>query len=373
ALHCARRLVKSGTPVEFVLSGGILTGRTTFTRRVAALLRRRWPGAQVTPLARESAWGAVELARAHFGGSPSPAPPVVVGTSQSDLIPIPTAPPPTEQRNPRSAKLDRLPVSKAVSLMLREESRGIAAIHSERLRITRAVEMIVRSMRRGGRLFYVGAGTSGRLGILDASECPPTFRVAPDSVQGIIAGGASAIWRAVEGAEDDSVAGAAAIAHRGVNAHDIVVGIAASGRTPFVWCALAAAKKKGARTILLCFNPHLRFHPSRRPDLVIAPDTGPEVLTGSTRLKAGTATKIILNTLTTLTMARLGKVMGNLMVDLNPSNQKLRDRAIRIVQTITGADAAAARAALEKSGWIVKIACQRLRVSRKHSSIPAPS
>jgi N-acetylmuramic acid 6-phosphate etherase len=184
-------------------------------------------------------------------------------------------------------------------------------------------------MRRGGRLFYVGAGTSGRLGILDAVECPPTFGISPHCVQGILAGGQSAMWRSVEGAEDSPAAGAAAIDYRGVNRNDLVIGIAASGRTPFVWGALAAARRKGARTVLICFNPHLRIAPASRPDLVIAPDVGPEVLTGSTRLKAGTATKVILNTLTTLTMARMGKVAGNLMVDLNASNRKLRDRAAR--------------------------------------------
>ena len=151
------------------------------------------------------------------------------------------------------------------------------------------------------------------------------------------------------------------LAHRGVRSKDVVVGIAAGGRTPFVWGALGAARKRGARTILLCCNPGLEIPAARRPDLVIAPDTGPEVLTGSTRLKAGTATKIILNIFTTLAMVRLGKVKGNLMVDLDPSNEKLRGRAVRIVQTLTGADAGAARAALEKAKWIVKRACELLR------------
>jgi N-acetylmuramic acid 6-phosphate etherase len=184
--------------------------------------------------------------------------------------------------------------------------------------------------------------------------------VPPEQVQGIIAGGQKAIWSSVEGAEDSSVDGAAAIQHRGVSRRDVVLGIAASGRTPFVWGALAAAKARGAQTILLCFNPSLRIPRSGRPGLVIAADVGPEVLTGSTRLKSGTATKIILNTLTTLAMVRLGKVQGNLMVDLNPSNVKLRDRAVRIVQALTGAAAPAARSALEKSKWNVQSACRRL-------------
>jgi N-acetylmuramic acid 6-phosphate etherase len=191
---------------------------------------------------------------------------------------------------------------------------------------------------------------------LDASECPPTFGVPADRVQGIIAGGRTALWKSVEGAEDDPAAGASALAHRGVTRRDVVVGIAASGRTPFVWGALAAARQTGARTILLCFNPHLRIPPALRPDLVIAPDTGPEILTGSTRLKAGTATKVILNIFTTLAMVRLGKVKSNLMVDVKPSNEKLRRRAVRIVQTLTGADAKTALDALEKCRWVIKAA-----------------
>jgi N-acetylmuramic acid 6-phosphate etherase len=268
---------------------------------------------------------------------------------------------PTEQRNPRSLKFDRLSVSRAVALMIDEESKIGKALEKERSQIRRCVEMVVATFRRGGTLFYVGAGTSGRLGVLDATECPPTFRLSPERVQGIIAGGQPALWRSVEGAEDSAHAGAEAIKYRGVNERDVVMGIAASGRTPFVWGALNAAKKCGARTILLCFNPHLEIPKAIRPDVVIAPDVGPEVLTGSTRLKSGTATKIVLNTVTTVAMVRMGKVLSNLMIDLNASNSKLRERAVRIVQAVTGADAAAAQAALEQSKWIVKSACQRLQ------------
>jgi len=180
-------------------------------------------------------------------------------------------------------------------------------------------------------------------------------------VQGIIAGGQKAIWSSVEGEEDNARAGAAAIEFRGVRQRDLVIGIAASGRTPFVWGALAAAKERGAPTILLCFNPHLQISRACRPALVLAANVGPELLTGSTRLKAGTATKIILNILSTLAMVRMGKVMSNLMVDLNASNSKLRERAVRIVQAATGADALAAQAALEKSRWVVKAACRRVK------------
>jgi N-acetylmuramic acid 6-phosphate etherase len=245
--------------------------------------------------------------------------------------------------------------------MIREEARVTPALARIRQKIERAVRMVVACFRRGGRLFYVGAGTSGRLGILDASECPPTFRVPPDLVQGIIAGGQSAIWNSVEGAEDNARAGAAAIAFRGVRQRDLVIGIAASGRTPFVWGALAAARERKTPTILLCFNPHLKIARPCRPDLVLAANVGPEFLTGSTRLKAGTATKIILNILSTLAMVRMGKVRSNLMIDVNASNAKLRERAVRIVQAATDADAPAALDALEKSHWVVKTACQKVK------------
>jgi N-acetylmuramic acid 6-phosphate etherase len=267
---------------------------------------------------------------------------------------------PTEQRNPRSMKLDRLPVKKAVELMLSEDRKVPQALLRETGPISRAVDLIAKTLRRGGRLFYVGAGTSGRLGVLDASECPPTFRSPPDMVQAIIAGGEPALRRSVEGAEDDVPAGVRAIELRGISARDVVVGIAASGTTPFVWGALDEAKRRRATTVLVCFNPFLRIPRAVRPTLVIAPNLGPELLTGSTRLKAGTATKLILNIFTTLAMVKLGKVVGNLMVDLNPANAKLRDRAVRIVCELTGVQAERARVALQSSGWVVKKAIARL-------------
>lgn len=363
--NCARRLAGEGAPVEFVLAGGILLKQPGFARQVGARLRQLRPGARVRRLRRESVWGAIELAREHFGGV-KPGKIRMAGADAAlpdppEILPASQTLPATEERNPRSRNLDRMSLARAVALMIAEESAVGAAIFKERRKIQRAVEMIAHSLRRGGRLFYAGAGTSGRLGVLDASECPPTFRLPPDRVQGIIAGGRAALWKSVEGAEDDAAAGAAALAHRGVKPKDVVVGIAASGRTPFVWGALGEARQRGARTILLCCNPRLEIPPARRPDLVIAPDTGPEVLTGSTRLKAGTATKIILNIFTTLAMVRLGKVMGNLMVDLQPSNEKLRARAVRIVQSLTGAAPAAARTALERTKWRVKRAMEMLR------------
>jgi N-acetylmuramic acid 6-phosphate etherase len=367
AVDCARRLVRKGAPVEFVFAGSVLLRQAGFARQVRARLLQLWPKGRVTPLRRESACGALELAREHFGGR--------AGTGRGRRFSMPgiaIALPPaartvfaTERRNPRSTNLDRLPLSKAVALMIEEESRIGPALLKERRKIERVVQWVAGALRRGGRLFYAGAGTSGRLGMLDAAECPPTFGVSPDSVQGILAGGPAAAWKSVEGAEDDAGAGAAAIDARGVHRRDVVIGIAASGRTPFVWGALGAARRKGARTVLICFDPHLKMFAGGRPDLVLAPDVGPEVLTGSTRLKAGTATKVILNTVTTLAMVRLGKVMSNLMVDLKASNRKLRDRAVRIVQAVTGADTGAARAALERAHWKVKPACGRLAQGAK--------
>ncbi len=364
---CAKKLAKPGGPVQFVLAGSVLLKQPKFARAVAKQLTERWPGCVVTPLARESAWGAVELARRSAGFSPQKEPMTQARPDHSNasglrspLRPEGRAPlSPTEQRHPRSMNLDKLPISDAIELMLSEDARLPNAIRREAPKIERVIGKIVTAFKRGGRLFYVGAGTSGRLGIIDASECPPTFRVAPELVQGIIAGGQTAVFRAVEGAEDDREAGGRAVQFRGISKRDVVVGIAASGRTPFVHGALAEARKRGAFTVLLCFNPAMTQQRGVA-HLIIAPAIGPEVLTGSTRLKAGTATKLILNLFTTLAMVRTGKVISNLMVDLNPSNVKLRDRAVRILCELTGAEQTSAQAALEKSGWVVKTAWRRL-------------
>jgi N-acetylmuramic acid 6-phosphate etherase len=245
--------------------------------------------------------------------------------------------------------------------MLSEDAKIPQKLLGEVGKIEKVTEVIARAFRQGGRLFYVGAGTSGRLGVLDASECPPTFRSPPEMVQGIIAGGERALRKSVEGAEDDAVAGAREIRRRVVKTRDVVVGIAASGTTPFVWGALREAKRRKATTVLICFNPYLKIPKEYQPTIVIAPNLGPELLTGSTRLKAGTATKLLLNIFSTLAMVKSGKVIGNLMVDLNPANVKLRDRAARIVQELTKVDYASARDALEHSGWIIKKAVARLK------------
>jgi len=389
ALACAHRLAGPRTVVQFLLAGGVLTRQSDFARRVRQKLLAQRPHAVVAVLHQPGALGAARLAEKAWVSATSQTERPPAGTSarahvsalNRDSIPDPIRLSPTEERHPRSMRLDRLSTAAAIELMLTEEAAVPSAILREQPRLRRALNQIHHSLKSGGRLFYVGAGTSGRLGVLDASECPPTFRTPPEWVQGIIAGGSEAVFRAVEGAEDDVGAGQRAMVFREVGAKDVVVGIAASGRTPFVWGALAEARERGAFTVLLCFNPHLRFRPGHRPDLVICPKIGPEVLTGSTRLKAGTATKLILNLFTTLTMVRLGKVVSNLMVDLNPANTKLRDRAIRITRELTGADESTARLALENHGWIVPQALKSLSVNPSggarsvvpSSPIPAPT
>jgi N-acetylmuramic acid 6-phosphate etherase len=362
ALICAGRLARRRARVKFVLAGSVLLNQPAFRKRVAGFIRAGWRGAEVVPLKHEAALGAVSLAKQLVPKSHSPnvkARPALateLGHWTKDLGLLDS---PTEQRNPRSMRLDQLPIERAIRLMLTEDEKIPAAILAETKEIGRAVRSVVRSFKTGGRLLYVGAGTSGRLGVLDASECPPTFRTDPDLVQGIIAGGQTALWRAVEGAEDDPAAGARTMEARGVNRRDTVIGIAASGRTPFVWGALDEAKARGATTALITLNPYLKVPRTHRPDIFIAPNTGPEILTGSTRLKSGTATKLILNIITTLAMVQTGKVLSNLMVDVKASNVKLRARAVRIVRTLTGWDEAKAQAALEKSKWVIKDAVRK--------------
>ncbi len=238
----------------------------------------------------------------------------------------------TEQRLPESMTLDRMSALEIVELMNRQDRVAVEAMARASGEIAMAVDILVDRFQRGGRLIYVGAGTSGRLGVLDASECPPTFRSDPSMVVGIIAGGEQAMFRAQEGAEDRFEDGAKQIADRNVTETDTVCGIAAGGTTPFVHGALAEAKKRGAATLFVtCVD---RFENEPVYDVIIRALTGPEVLTGSTRLKAGTATKLILNQLTTASMVRLGKCYENLMVDLRASNEKLRDRAARILMAV---------------------------------------
>ncbi len=261
----------------------------------------------------------------------------------------------TEQRNPRSRRIDVLSPLEIVDLINAEDRMVAQAVGEEREAIARAMEMVVECFRAGGRLFYVGAGTSGRLGVLDSAEMPPTYGTDPEMVQGIIAGGYDALVRAKEGAEDDPATGARAVDERGVGADDFVLGIATSGTTPFVHGALARARELGARTgFLLCTYPSRELMETH--DVVIAPLVGPEVITGSTRMKAGTATKMVLNTLTTGAMVLLGKVYGNLMVDLQVTCEKLRDRGERILMETLGLPRPEASDLLEEAEGHVKTA-----------------
>jgi N-acetylmuramic acid 6-phosphate etherase len=255
----------------------------------------------------------------------------------------------TEQVNPRSDQLEKMSPRQLVELFVNEESFVQEALRGAVDSLTNAIQVVTEALRNGGRLFYVGAGSSGRLGVLDASEIPPTFGASPELVQGIIAGGATALYRSVEGAEDESAAGALAVEERRVKSGDVVVGISASGRTPFVQGALAQARSLGAKTISISSNPGGDH--SQATDISIELAVGPEILTGSTRLKAGTATKIALNIISTGAMVGLGKVRGNLMIDLHAGSTKLRDRAIRMVAQLTGSGYDAARERLEQSGW----------------------
>ncbi|HUW58797.1 MAG TPA: N-acetylmuramic acid 6-phosphate etherase [Planctomycetota bacterium] len=260
----------------------------------------------------------------------------------------------TEKHNPKSRDIDRRSTLEIVDLINAEDRKVASAVRKERKRIAKAVDIIAESFRRGGRLFYVGCGTSGRLGVLDASECPPTFGVPPSRVQGIIAGGRRALVRSSEGMEDHEAGGAAAIDQRKVKPRDTVVGIAACGMTPYVRGALRRARKIGAKTVFITCSPEVKREV--KADVVICPVVGPEVVTGSTRMKAGTATKLVLNTLTTAAMIRTGKVYGNLMVDLSAKSEKLRDRAERIIMTVAGVSRPRARKLLKDAHGEAKIA-----------------
>jgi N-acetylmuramic acid 6-phosphate etherase len=261
----------------------------------------------------------------------------------------------TERRNPRSSTIDTASALEIVDLIGAEDAGVPAAVAKARVEIARAVDLIETAFRSGGRLIYVGAGTSGRLGVLDATECPPTFGTPPDMVVGVIAGGPPALVRSVEGAEDDLDAAQQAMDSLKVGRQDVVVGIAASGTTPYVQAALTQARERGARTAMVsCSTPPLQLE--RTCDVCVTVLVGPEVVTGSTRMKAGTATKLVLNTLTTGAMIRLGKIYGNLMVDLRAWNEKLVDRSQRIVMETTGLDRGAARRVIQAADGSVKTA-----------------
>jgi len=263
----------------------------------------------------------------------------------------------TEQRNPRSERIDVASSLEIVDIMNAEDARVAGVVQGQREQIARAIDLIVAAFKAGGRLVYVGAGTSGRLGVLDATECPPTFGVPPTMVTGVIAGGYGALVKSAEGAEDDVNTGAAAMDPGGaaVTNRDVVVGIAASGTTPYVRAALGRAQTLGAKTVLVTCAAAPKVL-AETCDVIINPVVGPEVLTGSTRLKAGTATKLVLNTLSTGAMIRLGKVYGNLMVDLVALSAKLHDRGERIVMEVCGVSREEARRAIAGAKGSVKLA-----------------
>ena len=267
----------------------------------------------------------------------------------------------TEQENPRSENLSSLSAAEIVALMNEEDATVAAAVKSVLGDVAVAVDQIVERLKNGGRLFYIGTGTSGRLGVLDASECPPTFGVSPELVQGVIAGGYDACHRAVEASEDDAEASRADLEQRNFSGRDVLVGIAASGRTPYTVGAVSYARSLGAFTVgLTCVSGSPI---TKAAELSIVPIVGPEVVTGSSRLKAGTAQKMVLNMLSTATMVRLGYVTGNRMSHLKAGNTKLRERAVRIVIAETGVDQQRATKALEDHGWVVTDAVTRIRKS----------
>lgn len=260
----------------------------------------------------------------------------------------------TEARNTASGTIDSLSALQIVELMNSEDAMVAAAVRTQSTSIAAAIDVVAEAFRNGGRLIYIGAGTSGRLGVLDASECPPTFSVPRSMVVGLIAGGPSALTSAIEGAEDRAEQGRADLENISLTARDIVMGIAASGRTPYVLGGLQFAREIGATTIGFACNDDSALIPLS--DIMIAPVVGPEVITGSTRLKAGTATKMVLNMLTTGAMVRIGKTFGNLMVDLTATNEKLRDRSQRIVSDLTGLSSEAAQKILSECSHQVKTA-----------------
>ncbi|PYL84885.1 MAG: N-acetylmuramic acid 6-phosphate etherase, partial [Verrucomicrobia bacterium] len=324
---------------EVRLMGGLFENQKFYRVAFAKALSEKIPGANValseSPPEVGAAWLAADE-RLQIAKTAEPAGAVSLVSS-------------TEEANPRSANLDRLSAREIVELFVAEEKLVDEGLRQCIDQLARAIELSAGAIGKGGRMFYVGAGTSGRLGVLDAAEIPPTFGASPDLFQGIIAGGAPALQRSIEGAEDDAHAGALAMDERGVKSEDLVIGISASGRAAFVIGALRRAREIGAQTILLTCNA--KREPGGEFDLEINLKTGPEIVTGSTRLKAGTATKIALNIISTGAMTRLGRVRGNLMIDLQPTNKKLRERAVGLVSQLARCDRESARSRLERADW----------------------
>jgi N-acetylmuramic acid 6-phosphate etherase len=360
------------------LAGGLFENRPLYRAAFQRALRRALPSATTFLCSTPGVLGAARVAGAIVASSkaqPSPHQLSPVDSVQTSVAFKPIAEPArlaafsaasTEQRNPRSRGLDRRTIPQIVELFIREERHVERALFAQRAAISRAAELVARQLRAGGRLIYIGAGTSGRLGVVDASEMPPTFNAPPGQVQAIIAGGAPAVFKSQEGAEDARDTAVAELRARGLSKKDVVCGIAASGQTPFVLAALEEARRRQAGTILLSCNPRRTI---RVPvDVEIDLATGPELVTGSTRLKAGTATKLVLNMLSTIAMVRLGRVSDNLMINVQATNDKLRARAVRLVEALSGRNAADAQAALEAHAWRVPAAIQALRQPARSAS-----
>ena len=333
---------------KVVLMGGLFHRDSIYTHAFLRRLKKNLPDARVTTAERAPELGAAWLAaEAHDHATFHPKP------SDHEIDDLAAAL--TEQRNPRSLEVEKMAAPDLVELFVEEEKFVQDALRTASADLARAIEQVTKSLRNEGRLFYVGAGSSGRIGVLDASEIPPTFGAPAHLVQGIVAGGVTALHRSVEGAEDEESAGAFALDDRGVKSGDVVIGITASGRTPFALGALSRAKSLGAKTILLTCNPMA----APGIDLVITLPVGPEILAGSTRLKAGTVTKVALNIISTGAMIGLGKVRGNLMIDLHTTSTKLRDRAVRIVAEVTQRDYQSARTLLEASDWNLRATLEK--------------
>jgi N-acetylmuramic acid 6-phosphate etherase len=348
---------------KVALMGGLFYRDSIYTHAFRRRLKKNLPDARVTIAERPPELGAAWLAaETRYSVTFQPK------LSEKEIEDLAAAL--TEQRNPRSENLEKMSARQLVELFVEEEKFVQDALRGATADLARAIEMVTESLRNHGRLFYVGAGSSGRVGVLDASEIPPTFGASLDLVQGIIAGGVTALYRSVEGAEDEESAGALAMRERGIKNGDVFIGITASGRTPFVLGALAHAKSLGAKTILLTCNPTVaevvdRSGPQPTAagtdiDLGIALAVGPEVVTGSTRLKAGTATKVALNIVSTGAMVALGKVRGNLMIDLHTTSAKLRDRAVRVVANLAQCDYDSAHRQLEAADWNLRAVVEKL-------------
>jgi N-acetylmuramic acid 6-phosphate etherase len=347
---------------KIVLMGGLFYRDSIYTHAFRRRLKKNLPDARVTTAERAPELGAAWLAaEAHDHATFHQQP------SQREIDGLAVAL--TEQRNPRSRNLEKMTAHELVQLFVEEEKFVQDALRAATADLAHAIETVTESLRNNGRLFYVGAGSSGRIGVLDASEIPPTFGAPTHLVQGVIAGGVTALHRSVEGAEDEESAGAFALDERGVKPADVVIGVTASGQTPFVCGALARAKSLGAKTILLTCNPAVAgivdgsrprsTTPATEFGLLITLPVGPEILAGSTRLKAGTATKVALNIISTGAMIGLGKVRGNLMIDLHTTSTKLRHRAVRIVAEVIQRDYESARGLLEANDWNLRAALEK--------------